>query len=150
MNSVAVDCRGMPEPSWLQKAAAFAVKAMDAAGAESWDLSLVFCGEEFMAGLNSEYRGKDGPTDVLSFTLGEWLEGENGRRYIAGDVVICTGVMSRNAACFGVSENEELKRLIVHGVLHLAGMDHETNGREEPMLSRQEAILSALPEDTIF
>lgn len=150
MNSVAVDFRDIPEPAWLERAAAFAVKAIDAAGEDSWDLSLYFCGEDFMAGLNAEYRGKDGPTDVLSFALGEWAEVENGRRYIAGDVVICPAVLSRNAVFFGVSEDEELRRLIVHGVLHLAGMDHETNDREEPMLSRQESLLSALSEETIF
>jgi len=150
MNSVAADFRDMPEPVWLDTAAAFAVKAIDAIGEDSWDLSLYFCGDEFMAGLNAEYRGKEGPTDVLSFTLGEWVEGENGRRYIAGDVVVCLPVLERNASEFGVSQNEELKRLIMHGVLHLSGLDHATNGPDEPMLARQEALLLTLSEEKIF
>lgn len=150
MNRVAVDSRDMPEPEWLDRAAAFAVKAVDAAGGESWDLSLYFCGEEFMAALNAEYRGKEGPTDVLSFGLGEWADGEDGRRYIAGDVVICLAALESNAAAFGVGRDEELRRLIVHGVLHLSGMDHATNDPGEPMLVRQESLLSALSEDTIF
>nr|HPG87608.1 rRNA maturation RNase YbeY [Spirochaetales bacterium] len=90
------------------------------------------------------------PTDVLSFSLGEWRDGENGRRYIAGDVVICLGVMERNAAEYGATRDEELKRLIAHGVLHLSGMDHGTNEPDEPMLARQEALLSTLAEETIF
>lgn len=150
MNAVAVDYRDMEEPAWLERAAAFAVRAMDGLELEDWDLSLYFCGEAFMAGLNAEYRGKDGPTDVLSFSLGEWRDGENGRRYIAGDVVICLGVMERNAAEYGATRDEELKRLIAHGVLHLSGMDHGTNEPDEPMLARQEALLSTLAEETIF
>lgn len=150
MNSVAADFRDMPEPAWLDAAAAFAVKAIDSIGEDSWELSLFFCGDEFMAGLNAEYRGKEGSTDVLSFTLGEWVEGENGRRYIAGDVVVCLPVLERNASEFGVSQNEELKRLIMHGVLHLSGLDHATNGPEEPMLARQEALLLTLSEEKIF
>jgi len=150
VNAVAVDFRDMPEPGWLGRAESFAVKAMDAAGADSWDLSILLCGEDFMAGLNAEYRGKDGPTDVLSFGLGEWVDGENGRRNIAGDVVICPAVLERNAAEFGVSADEELRRLIIHGILHLSGMDHATNDPAEPMLARQEDLLSALSEETIF
>jgi len=150
VNSVAIDWRDIPEPPWLEKAAAFAAKAVDAMGMDAWDLSILLCGEEFMAGLNREYRGKEGSTDVLSFELGEWVDGENGRRYMAGDVVLCLDVLARNAASFGVSEDEELRRLIIHGALHLAGMDHESNNPGEPMLARQEQLLGVLAEETIF
>ncbi len=103
-----------------------------------------------MAALNAEYRGKDGPTDVLSFCLGDWIEIENERRCIAGDVIVCLSVLESNASIFRVRADEELKRLILHGVLHLAGMDHETNGPSEPMLIRQELLLEAFSEETIF
>jgi len=150
MNRAIASCEDHAEPAWLERASAFAVKAMDAAGVEDWDLSLCVCGEAFMAALNAEYRGKEGSTDVLSFSLGEWAELEDGRRYIAGDVVLCVEVMARNAARFGVAEDEELRRLVVHGVLHLSGMDHETNEAGEPMLVEQERILSVLAEETIL
>lgn len=150
MNSVAIDWRDIPEPAWLDRAAAFATKVVDAACLDGWDLSILLCGEEFMAGLNREYRGKEGSTDVLSFELGDWVDGENGRRYMAGDVVLCFDVLARNAASFGVSEDEELRRLIIHGVLHLAGMDHESNSPDEPMLARQEYLLGLLAEEKIF
>lgn len=150
MNTVAIDVQELDEPAWLDGAAAFAVKAMGAAGMDDWDLSLLFCGQDFIAGLNKEYRGKDGPTDVLSFSLGEWYESESGRRYMAGDVVLCPPVLVRNAAEFGVTEDEELRRLIIHGILHLSGMDHGTNDVEEPMLARQESLLAALAEERIF
>jgi probable rRNA maturation factor len=150
LNRVAVDFRDITEPAWLDRAASFALKAIDAIGEKSWDLSILICGEEFMAYLNAEYRGKEGPTDVLSFCLGEWIEMENERRYMAGDVVLCLSVLESNASEFHVSKDEELKRLILHGVLHLSGMDHETNEPSEAMLLRQESLLEAFSEETIF
>jgi probable rRNA maturation factor len=150
MNTVAIDVQELEEPVWLDRAAAFAVKVMDAAAFDAWDLSLLLCGQEFIAGLNKEYRGKEGPTDVLSFSLGEWYESESGRRYMAGDVVLCPPVMARNAVEFGVTEDEELRRLIIHGILHLSGLDHQTNDIVEPMLARQEELLAALAEERIF
>jgi probable rRNA maturation factor len=150
MNTVAADFRGIPEPAWLGSAEAFALKAVDALGHDLWDLSMLFCDDAFIAGLNREYRGKDEATDVLSFGLGEWYESETGRRYMAGDVVVCPAAMSRNAEAFGVGEDEEMRRLIVHGILHLSGMDHETNDPDEPMLLRQEELMSSLSEERIF
>ncbi len=150
MNTVAIDVQELTEPAWLDRAAAFAVKVMAAAALDSWDLSLLFCGQDFIAGLNKEYRGKDGPTDVLSFSLGEWYESESGRRYMAGDVVVCPPILEKNAAEFGVTEDEELRRLIIHGILHLSGLDHQTNDSTEPMLARQEALLAALAEERIL
>lgn len=150
MNTVAIDVQELEEPTWLDGAAAFAVKVMDAAALDAWDLSLLVCGQEFIAGLNKEYRNKAGPTDVLSFSLGEWYESESGRRYMAGDVVLCPPVLARNAVEFGVTEDEELRRLIIHGILHLSGLDHESNDAGEPMLARQEELLAALAEERIF
>jgi len=150
MNMVAAGYRGIQEPTWLGNAEAFALKVVDAVGHEVWDLSMLFCDEVFIAELNRQYREKDEATDVLSFGLGEWYEGENGRRYMAGDVVVCPAAMSRNAEAFGVGEDEEMRRLIVHGILHLSGMDHETNDPDEPMLVRQEELMSSLSEERIF
>lgn len=150
MNAASADARDLQPPAWLDRAEAFAVKAMDAAGLEDWDLSLVVCGDVLMASLNREYRGKDGPTDVLSFDQGQWYETEEGRRFLAGDVVVCVDALYRNADEFSVPPDEELKRLIVHGILHLSGMDHQGLAPDEPMLARQEDILRQLSEETIL
>jgi probable rRNA maturation factor len=150
MNLVESACRGLQDPSWLAGAEAFALKVLDVLGLDGWDLSLLFCDEAFITDLNREYRDKDEATDVLSFALGEWYESENGRRYMAGDVVVCPAAMSRNAHAFGVSEDEETRRLIVHGILHLSGLDHATNDQGEPMLVRQEELMSGLSEERIF
>ena len=100
--------------------------------------------------MNLQYRGIDDSTDILSFAAED--EAEDGfafvsagrRRRVLGDMVICLPVMSRNAAAFGVSDREELCRLLIHGVLHLSGENHETNDPTEPMLVRQESVLKTL------
>jgi probable rRNA maturation factor len=150
MNQVALDFQGVSEPAWLERAELFILRVLDRLGQDQWDLSVVFCDDPFISRLNQEYRHKEGPTDVLSFDQGEWYEGENGRRYLAGDVVLSLDTLTRNALEFGVSQDEELRRLLVHGILHLSGADHGTNEAVEPMLIEQESILEYLAEDRIF
>lgn len=138
------------EAEWMGKAAAFSEKVMDKLGLDSWDLSLCFCSNAYMAKLNREYRNKDGTTDVLSFICGEWAEIENENRYIAGDVVLCPDAIFGNAGIYGISMDEELERVIIHGILHLSGMDHGTNDAAEPMLAEQERLLKETIEDKIL
>jgi probable rRNA maturation factor len=101
---------------------------------------------ETMRGLNAQYRNIDAPTDVLSFSLGE----KEGDMWAAGDIVIALPVVSENAKYFGVSEEEELKRLVIHGILHLEGFDHATNDVNEPMLVLQENILRQVKGECLF
>ncbi len=150
MNQVSLDFQGISEPAWLERAEGFILKVLDRLGHDHWDLSIVFCDDPFISTLNQEYRHKEGPTDVLSFDQGEWYEGENDRRYLAGDVVLSLDTLARNALDFGVSQDEELRRLLVHGILHLSGADHGTNEDVEPMLIEQESILVSLVEERIF
>ncbi|MDX9827676.1 MAG: rRNA maturation RNase YbeY [Spirochaetia bacterium] len=150
MNEVSIGCRDMGEPPWRSAAEAFALKAMEQLGLRDWSLSLLFCGDEFMQSLNREYRGRDEATDVLSFPMGESLEEAGCTRYIAGDIVISLPAMERNTAEFEVGADEELKRLLVHGILHLSGRDHENNDESQPMLVEQERILAALQGEHIL
>ena len=150
MNQVSLDVQGLGEPAWLDQAEVFILRVLDHLGLDNWDLSIVFCDDPFISILNKEYRHKEGPTDVLSFEQGEWYEAENGRRYLAGDVVLSLETLARNALEFGVSQDEELRRLLVHGILHLSGRDHSTNEEQEPMLIEQESILVSLAEERIF
>ena len=109
---------------------------------ENWDVSLHFCFDPFIQELNKTYRNIDSPTDVLSFEMGESYVDEDGEaRYVAGDIVISVDTLKKNANYFSVSENEELKRLIIHSILHLSGMDHSDNSKDQPMLILQEDIL---------
>ncbi|MDR3311650.1 MAG: rRNA maturation RNase YbeY [Spirochaetaceae bacterium] len=116
-------------------------------GITGWEVSVLFCDDPFIAGLNSRYRGVEGPTDVLSFALGETYTGDDGVCwYNAGDIVISLDTLASHAAEFAVSRDEELKRLLVHGVLHLAGHDHGgavlgEGAEEASMLKIQETLL---------
>jgi len=102
------------------------VLAAATAGVEDGHVAVAFITPEEIAALNAEHRGKDGPTDVLSFPVdadGPVL----GEREL-GDVVICP------------EHTEDLTEAVVHGVLHLVGMDHETD--EGEMLALQAEVVS--------
>jgi probable rRNA maturation factor len=118
------------------------------------EISIMFCGDETITELNRDYRGIDAPTDVLSFTLGEPYTDEDGAEFFnAGDIVISLPALERNAADFAVDRGDELKRLLVHGVLHLAGYDHEhtlAENPDEPMLKLQEEILQKFADYAII
>lgn len=106
------------------------------------------------ARLNAEYRAGEGPTDVLSFSYdstleeAEWCEPEEaGEGDYLGDVVIAPEVARRNALEEGMPLSRELATLIIHGLLHLAGYDHEKD--EGEMLERQQVLLDRLwPDET--
>ena len=119
------------------------LKVLDVLGKDKWEISLLFTGDAFIQKLNKEYRGKDEPTDVLSFAQLDNKEAfpSKGGRFYAGDIVISMETLAKNASYFGTSMNEELKRLLVHGILHLSGLDHENNNPDQPMLVKQENIL---------
>jgi probable rRNA maturation factor len=145
MNAVEVSVEGIDTPEWLERARSFAKDVLDELGKDGWDLSLLLCDDGFIRGLNRQYRDRDEPTDVLSFEQGEsYRDPEGGTRYLAGDIVISLDSLGRNADENGVSRENELKRLIVHGVLHLSGMDHEDNDASRPMLVLQEELLRKL------
>jgi len=69
---------------------------------------------------------------------------EEGEPYSAGDIIISLETVEENSKYFKVSYEEELKRVLIHGILHLMGLDHETNSEDEEMLIKQEKILKDL------
>lgn len=111
-----------------KKFSTVAKKILKGENRETETLSLAFVEESEMQKLNKQYRGKDKPTDVLSFALNE----EN----ILGEIVICPKVVERNAMEYGVSKESEMIKVFAHGVLHLLGYDHE--GPEEEALKMEE------------
>ncbi len=150
-NEVFYSIMGIEEPPWSQKAADFALSVLDRLEKRNWQVSLTLCDDETIQALNRDYRHIDSPTDVLSFSLGAFVPVDGGENiYIAGDVVISIPALRRNAAEFEVSEDEELRRLIIHGILHLAGMDHEDTSPDQPMLELQEELLRHIGGDIIL
>lgn len=114
---------------------------------EKRDFSLSFITDEEIQSLNREYRDIDSPTDILTFALtdGEQFPVMDEEEEEMGDIFISIDSMERNAKEFNVTPEEELKRLLLHGLLHLRGLDHKTNDfSTEPMLIEQERILREL------
>ena len=112
------------------------------------EFSVSFIDEDHMHQMNMEFRDIDDSTDILSFAAedddGFGFVSAGRRKRVLGDMLICPEVLRRNAQSFSVSDNEELRRLLIHGVLHLSGDNHQTNDPSEPMLIRQEKILEKL------
>ena len=111
---------------------------------EDGEFSVHFITDEEIQALNRDYRGKDEPTDILTFRIldGEEFPSFPGEEKELGDMFISMDAMRRNAAEFSVSPDEEIFRLLLHGILHLEGYDHQTNDfSSEPMLMRQEEII---------
>jgi probable rRNA maturation factor len=106
------------------------------------ELSVLIVGPRAMRALNREYRGMDRTTDVLSFPQYGLAEGlpEDGP-FAMGDVVVDIERAGEQAREFGHSLDMELRRLLVHGVLHLAGYDHEGGARERERMRRKERSL---------
>jgi probable rRNA maturation factor len=114
------------------------------------EIDLVIIGEKRMRSLNRDWRGKDKATDVLSY------EGEERNlkfKFISplenviylGQIFICYPIMARQSKQFGYSHKEEMSRLLVHGILHLAGYDHEKSAKEDKkMMDLQEKILNKI------
>jgi probable rRNA maturation factor len=146
VNRVEIGQEGVEPPSWQEQAAFFAAAVLEKLEKHNWDLSVLFCDNAFIRSLNARYRNRDEATDVLSFNLGE----TDGERYLPGDIVISLEKVMENADYFKVPPDEELRRLLIHGILHLSGMDHAGNGKEEPMLRKQEALLEALGTERIM
>lgn len=121
LRSVAPDA---PSPAEVER---LCVLAAASAGVKDGHLAIELVSAERIARLNIEHRGKAGPTDVLSFPI-DGAGGRGGVPRELGDVVICP------------AHTADLREAIVHGVLHLVGMDHETDAGE--MLALQAELLA--------
>lgn len=110
---------------------------------ELTELSIALVDEDEMTKLNEQYRGVAGPTDVLSFACDEPSPTLGDEPILLGDVIIAPSIAERQAAEFGHSVEHELDVLLVHGVLHLLGYDHETEEGAAAMAVREAAILDA-------
>lgn len=93
--------------------------------------------------LNSRYRGIDRTTDVLSFQQMEMpqLSTLNSQPFLLGDIVINLHKAKRQAEEYGHSLQQEMKKLLIHGLLHLIGFDHEKGGFDEKKMKRKERDL---------
>jgi len=124
------------------------------------EVSLLFVDEATIAELHERFLGEEGPTDVLAFPIDEepepggrspdeggtgpggGLPGDEDMPVLLGDVVVCPTVAARNAVDHGVSFDDEVALLVVHGLLHLLGMDHGEDGAAQSMEQRERELLA--------
>jgi rRNA maturation RNase YbeY len=132
--------RGRRAPALAVRIARRGRRLLDALRLPDAELSLLLVSDAVMRELNRDWRGKDRPTDVLSFAQAEGSGGAPAG--LLGDVVISIDTARRQAAERAASLGSELDRLLIHGVLHLLGYDHERSPAEARRMQRRERALA--------
>ena len=142
MNIAVVDETGELDGRYrmrLKKIAGTVLKNMDVQ--DDSELCVSFIKDKKMRELNRTYRNIDRTTDVLTFPQGE------GPGYtLLGDLIISLDTAKRHSVSYGNTLQEEIKKLIVHGILHLLGHDHKKKKEKEAMRHMETELLSALKE----
>ena len=106
-------------------------------------LTSVFCDDEYILETNRQFLGHDYYTDIITFDY-------TNSRHIAGDMVISLDTVKSNAEGLGVAYETELMRVIIHGVLHLCGINDKGPGEREIMEKHENAALALLPENVFL
>lgn len=133
-------------PQTLKRKAKIILSALDCHDAE---LSIVLLDDPQIAEINKEYRGKNGPTNVIAFAM---REGEFGdiSPHILGDVLISLDTAHRESVSARKPMETRVTELLIHGILHLVGYDHETSPQEEIRMDRKaRELMSAAMPDTV-
>jgi probable rRNA maturation factor len=120
--------RPAPSPARVRRLVS---RAAQAAGTRAGEVSILFCGDRRMRSLNRTWRAKDASTDVLAFP------GDTAPGAFLGDIVISTPYAARQARRRGEPVAREIDRLLLHGLLHLMGYDHETDRGEMDALEKK-------------
>jgi probable rRNA maturation factor len=131
-SQVVVSCRRAGkrvDPRTIQRRCA---RSLDHLGRAEAGVSILLCDDAFIRDLNREYRHLDRPTDVLSFSMseGEALKGDS---HLLGDIAISVETAARQATELNRTITEEITSLMVHGLLHLLGYDHQLKPDEQRM-----------------
>jgi len=116
------------------------LKDLDCNGKE---LSILFAGDDLIAELNNRYLNRQGPTNVLAFPM-EGEESPMVASVMMGDVVISVDTALRESVEIGEPVEQTIDRLLIHGILHLLGYDHEKSDAEALRMEREENRLLAL------
>jgi probable rRNA maturation factor len=146
---------GCPSEGWLQDIVRHILNAQKVG--QDTELSLLITGQEQIRELNRDYRDKDEPTDVLSFCLtaddehtgtdsASFITAPDGVRHL-GEVIISCPQAIVQAGEHRHSVEKEMAILIIHGVLHLLGYDHEETEMESQMSAREAAILADIQQE---
>ena len=113
------------------------MKVLDTEGYECDDVNYIFCNDEYLHDLNVKYLNHDTLTDIISF------DNSMGKK-VAGDIFISTERVAENAESFDVSFNEELSRVIIHGMLHFMGYKDKTKEESREMRMKEDDAIDLL------
>lgn len=140
------DWSSFPDAEQLVSAAAAAlVQQPQAAALAGGQASIVLADDAMVQGLNASYRGKDQPTNVLSFPFEPppGVVPPEAARYL-GDIILASETLLREAADLGIPPAHHLQHLVVHGLLHLVGFDHIEAAQAEAMEALETRVLAGL------
>ena len=146
MSTIDISYRNIVEKVDKNGIVKFCLKVLDKLEIKNWEISIMLCNDLIIKELNFKYRSRNEPTDVLSFT--QDLETVGDIIY-AGDIIISLETIKHNSKRFDVDIDEEFKRVLIHGILHLNGMNHKTNSMDEEMLTIQEKILQSISGEKV-
>jgi len=121
----------------------FTQRLLDRLECEAKEVSLVIVNDRQITEINRDYLGKNRPTNVISFAMGEGEFGDLGSG-LMGDVVVSVDTACRDALASGADPDDELDFLIIHGVLHLLGYEHEKTEEAMAMRKKEAEMFSAL------
>lgn len=102
---------------------------------KSGEIQYIFCDDEYLLKVNKEYLQHDFYTDIITF---DYVKGKK----ISGDIFVSLQRISENAKTLSIDENEELKRVLAHGILHLCGYKDKTDEEQKLMTERENFYLS--------
>ena len=139
---VASDAAGIPASDDIRDWVARAVQAADP-GRDA-NVSVRVVDEQEMQALNRKYRSQDKPTNVLAFPAGDAGFVPPGEVPLLGDIVVCAGVVAREADEQGKPPGHHWSHMLVHGTLHLLGHDHATDTQAQAMEALERRILESL------
>jgi probable rRNA maturation factor len=105
---------------------------------EKLELSIVIVNQKKIRELNKKYRGKDRPTDILTFSELEFPRSNQKIKNTLGEIMICPQEVKKNSKIFKTTFKKEIINCLIHGILHLLGYDHEKSGKEVRQMQKKQ------------
>lgn len=149
MNIFFSDEQDLPVDAHSLRGFADAVMQAEGFGPDT-ELSVIMVGPDQMAEYNQKFMGRAGPTDVLAFPIEELKPGQVPPRFagdppiVLGDVFLCPSEIDQRAKAEGIGYDDFLHLLLVHGILHLMGYDHEEDTAADSMERREDELLGLI------
>lgn len=135
-DSISFDSKGINYlPEKVEDLRTWIFKTVVSEGYEAGDLSFLFCDDAFLLTVNKEYLHHDTYTDIITFDYSE-------KPVLSGDILISIERIRDNSVTFGTTFNDELHRVIIHGVLHLCGYTDKLPAQKSEMTEKEDYYLS--------